>query len=1248
MQSWAVRAHRHALLALHHASCRRLATSRMTSSSAVNASVQSMSSLIPIDSCSTHRLYTTLYRHALNDRLSSQFSDSSRCLLQPHVQPQQLRSGSVSTSVAMQHRSMMTHAPESDIDANTTKHTGVDTVSGSDVDTDLDRLFEDATPHAESGSTQQSHGNIGYDADTEKKRKIRKPKILYAAKPGELHDVDLGERMAAEDREMIKQALLEEKFQAEEDQRAIEEKQMYLVEEFEKRAKDKSARGSSLKSFLDGAGSNELVESASFAFVDRKQSLRAVALPATDSDTGPSVLSAGSSSAASSSSSPLPAAEIQQLSLGKGLPTGRSVLPIPQSDVDSDSNGVGGDALVNSAAADDSVHIPSLNLANQAKERHIARVQRAVAAADLDPAVKAMALANPKLGYAIQKAKFKAEEKAKDDALIQPRHKIRKEREKALAEWDGTAIHARRLGLDVTYEKKVLDEWAATSEMEIRQHMEQLLNPNPEYKEQKQAIEEGRSSFEIQFEHILREQRRSLLARGTANPTPQARFFFESLEARSKSQSPYVPLDPDMPRSGRRLMMSPTTKLEKEMSRWDSRRVLRDHLIRAATIAAERYGEERLPEPLRKLLIRSRELNADNEVAHSIEADRKPGDERKEHDAYIEDKLLAHAQKEIEDLGLEPIPNRGTNSQGASTADAATTDQVSHSNADQQAVLANQDTRDPTAMDMYRSNLNKADEVMNLVLPADSSSEVVRRIAAEDFSSEIDLPTLSPDAPEIALELHERLRDSLRRKPDDEVVELCEYVVNLPVELPRRAGLDSDPETDDIDENWMAEDAKDLVHSAILSCIRAKDKARALRIFHVLEKSQCGLSPASYTLALRAHSRLGDIEDAFSMLEVAEHDFKPIPAWYHEVISGCLRRRLLERCELTFEQMQAKGVQPDNEMYCLMIRISGERCVPERAIKLYRDLEFQGLFPDINVFNELIRACSRRTHYVSRAVQFYDDMIGRNIVPNARTLCNMLYMCTRTGDVATANVLLKAFDINRVPKTREAFSLMVRTLATSQQWPTILVEDKPLSRSRRIELAMESMDALHRLGVEVDNLFVANVLSVITRACHVRTAEHFVSEFLSNKKGSHKLTEPAYNSMILMYGKVKKAEKAVEWLRKKQAAGFKVSFYDYRAALRACGHQYRSDLSEPLMKEMEEAGFVIDEWLRNFAVGRSPIKQYYSDVEDGPVPAMVATDDDGWQSSVPQSELEFNSDDMDDMNTPLPSHAKAVRRKWAL
>jgi len=228
---------------------------------------------------------------------------------------------------------------------------------------------------------------------------------------------------------------------------------------------------------------------------------------------------------------------------------------------------------------------------------------------------------------------------------------------------------------------------------------------------------------------------------------------------------------------------------------------------------------------------------------------------------------------------------------------------------------------------------------------------------------------------------------------------------------------------------------------------KSKDAKKAEEIFlEAKNDPKIGIGIQMYNSLIMCYTRRHEPDMAYKiLLEMKENGFKPDIVCYTTVINAYKNARNLKKCWELFDQaIMDEFLPPDENLLGLMIEICAGSHDAEKAKRYFKDLVDMDFKQTCLPYNAIIKALGSRKDYAAEAVDFYNQMIGKQIIPDADTYIALFKACGMIGDVKTAYNGLMQMKEQNIPMSVYMYNGLLRTYAGACGIPRCSIEIKEM------------------------------------------------------------------------------------------------------------------------------------------------------------------------------------------------------------
>jgi len=189
---------------------------------------------------------------------------------------------------------------------------------------------------------------------------------------------------------------------------------------------------------------------------------------------------------------------------------------------------------------------------------------------------------------------------------------------------------------------------------------------------------------------------------------------------------------------------------------------------------------------------------------------------------------------------------------------------------------------------------------------------------------------------------------------------------------------------------------------------------------------------ASGYAALLLATTTGAVDEALDALKILEevkrHNIKPNIFFYNVVIGKLSRGRKIERVLEVYEDMITQKIRPNVITYGTLISACTRVGNEEMARNLFTEMVgLPGYHPRQGPHNAMIQFYVRQKKNRATALEYYDDMLQRGLLPTEHTYTILIeaFACIKPYDMAEANRLLRSMKKGPVRADEPQFGALI-------------------------------------------------------------------------------------------------------------------------------------------------------------------------------------------------------------------------------
>ena len=138
---------------------------------------------------------------------------------------------------------------------------------------------------------------------------------------------------------------------------------------------------------------------------------------------------------------------------------------------------------------------------------------------------------------------------------------------------------------------------------------------------------------------------------------------------------------------------------------------------------------------------------------------------------------------------------------------------------------------------------------------------------------------------------------------------------------------------------------------------------------------------------LLAYCRVGKLQEAEDLLRDMRENMGLIPdvVCYTTLIDGYAKAENFEKCWQIYDQCmwrEEEGQDIDEQMMSRMIRICSRSKEPQKAIRLFNDMQLDGFVEHSKPYNSIMMACASLPMFAPRTIEYWHMMHMKDIEPD--------------------------------------------------------------------------------------------------------------------------------------------------------------------------------------------------------------------------------------------------------------------------
>jgi len=166
----------------------------------------------------------------------------------------------------------------------------------------------------------------------------------------------------------------------------------------------------------------------------------------------------------------------------------------------------------------------------------------------------------------------------------------------------------------------------------------------------------------------------------------------------------------------------------------------------------------------------------------------------------------------------------------------------------------------------------------------------------------------------------------------------------------------------------------------------------------------------TYGTLIKGYCSKGDVRSAMVTLQKVRQtpEMRPNEIVYNTLLEGCSQGGFVKEADRVLIDMDADGIQPNNQTVVILVEMFGNSRLPGRAIELVEHLTSKfRLEPNAQVYNALLRVCVANSRFAS-AAETLERMVARHILPSSLAVQNLVRSALASGNISPAVTALRA------------------------------------------------------------------------------------------------------------------------------------------------------------------------------------------------------------------------------------------------
>lgn len=191
-------------------------------------------------------------------------------------------------------------------------------------------------------------------------------------------------------------------------------------------------------------------------------------------------------------------------------------------------------------------------------------------------------------------------------------------------------------------------------------------------------------------------------------------------------------------------------------------------------------------------------------------------------------------------------------------------------------------------------------------------------------------------------------------------------------------------------------------------------------------------SKYSYNNLLMCYAKRNQPVEAENVLrEMVDNGIKPDVVSYTTLIDANKRQGRIERCWEIFKDLRIMrdSDEIDEMLLSYMLRLCAYTHDSEKAMLMFTELETNGFTEHAKPYNSLISALASTKRHSEKAIEYWQQMQLKGIVPDQHTPVMVLKACSKLGDTTTAYDVLQDMKLHGLNINEHVYNGLIRTYA---------------------------------------------------------------------------------------------------------------------------------------------------------------------------------------------------------------------------
>ncbi|KMT04373.1 hypothetical protein BVRB_8g184460 [Beta vulgaris subsp. vulgaris] len=314
---------------------------------------------------------------------------------------------------------------------------------------------------------------------------------------------------------------------------------------------------------------------------------------------------------------------------------------------------------------------------------------------------------------------------------------------------------------------------------------------------------------------------------------------------------------------------------------------------------------------------------------------------------------------------------------------------------------------------------------------------------------------------------------------------------------------------------------------------------------------------------------------------------------YNVTLKVLRKVRDLERAEKLFDEMQQRGVKPDNVTFSTIISCCRVCYLPHKAVEWFEKMPVFGCNPDDVTYSAMIDAYGRAGN-VDRALALYDRARTERWWIDAVTFSTLIKIYGKSGNfdgclnvyeemkvlgvkpnLVIYNTLLDAMGRAKRPWQAKNIYKDMSSNEISPSWGTYAALLRAFCRARYGDDALKVYREMKEKGLEFNVILYNSLLAMCADVAYVDEAIQIYEEMKSS--GTCKPDSWSFSSMITVYSCSGQVSEAENVLNEMVQAGFEPNIFVLTSLIQCYGKANQTDDVVRTFNRFMELGITPDD-----------------------------------------------------------------------